>query len=97
MLDAVATGKIAPEDLLPLVYEELRHLAGVRMAQEKPGHTLQPTALVHEAWLQLAADGCGLAAVGLPFWTFLALAAPPRQWTAKSFGAFGERIAHVYL
>jgi RNA polymerase sigma factor (TIGR02999 family) len=57
MLDAVASGKIASEDLLPLVYEELRHLAGVRMAQEKPGHTLQPTALVHEAWLQLAGDG----------------------------------------
>jgi len=43
----------AAEELLPLVYEELRKLAGARMAQESPGQTLQPTALVHEAWLRL--------------------------------------------
>jgi RNA polymerase sigma factor (TIGR02999 family) len=43
----------AAEELLPLVYEELRKLASYRMAQEAPGHTLQPTALVHEAYLQL--------------------------------------------
>lgn len=42
------------EQLLPLVYEELRKLAAVRMAQEKPGATLQATVLVHEAWLRLA-------------------------------------------
>jgi RNA polymerase sigma factor (TIGR02999 family) len=41
------------DQLLPLVYEELRKLAAARMAQEKPGHTLQPTALVHEAWIRL--------------------------------------------
>src|SRR5678810_435989 len=45
--------------LLPLVYEELRKLAVVRMANEKAGHTLQPTALVHEAWLKIAGDGNG--------------------------------------
>lgn len=56
-LDAVAQGKNASEDLLPLVYEELRRLAVMRMAQEAPGQTLQPTALVHEAWLQLAGAG----------------------------------------
>jgi RNA polymerase sigma factor (TIGR02999 family) len=44
----------AAEELLPLVYEELRRLAAARMAQEVPGQTLQPTALVHEAWLRLA-------------------------------------------
>src|SRR6266436_2661752 len=44
----------AAERLLPLVYEELRKLAAVKMAQEKPGQTLQATALVHEAWLRLA-------------------------------------------
>lgn len=44
----------AAEELLPLVYEELRRLAAARMAQEPPGHTLQPTALVHEAWLRIA-------------------------------------------
>jgi RNA polymerase sigma factor (TIGR02999 family) len=43
----------AAEQLLPLVYQELRKLAADRMAQEKPGQTLQPTALVHEAYLRL--------------------------------------------
>lgn len=43
----------ATEDLLPLVYEELRRLAAQRMAKESSGHTLQPTALVHEAYLRL--------------------------------------------
>jgi RNA polymerase sigma factor (TIGR02999 family) len=43
--------------LLPLVYDELRRLAALRLAQEKPGQTLQATALVHEAWLRLAGPG----------------------------------------
>ena len=43
----------APEQLLPLVYEELRKLAAQRLAQEKPGQTLQATALVHEVYLRL--------------------------------------------
>lgn len=47
----------AGAQLLPLVYEELRKLAVVRMANEKAGQTLQPTALVHEAWLKIAGDG----------------------------------------
>ena len=46
----------AAEELLPLVYEELRKLAAHKMAQEAFGHTLQPTALVHEAWLRLQKD-----------------------------------------
>jgi len=46
----------AAEELLPLVYEELRKLAAVRMANESAGHTLQPTALVHEAWLRLVGN-----------------------------------------
>jgi RNA polymerase sigma factor (TIGR02999 family) len=44
----------AADQLLPLVYEELRRLAAHKMAHEAAGHTLQPTALVHEAWLRLA-------------------------------------------
>ena len=44
------------EELLPLVYEELRKLAGLKMAGEKAGQTLQATALVHEAWLKLSKD-----------------------------------------
>ena len=47
----------APEKLLPLVYAELRRLAAARMAHELSGQTLQPTALVHEAWLRLVKDG----------------------------------------
>jgi RNA polymerase sigma factor (TIGR02999 family) len=47
----------ASADLLPLVYDELRRLAAHRMANEAAGHTLQPTALVHEAWLRLAGPG----------------------------------------
>ncbi|MBM3839052.1 MAG: sigma-70 family RNA polymerase sigma factor [Verrucomicrobia bacterium] len=43
----------AAGDLLPLVYDELRRLAAHKMANEAAGHTLQPTALVHEAWLRL--------------------------------------------
>lgn len=50
-------GQLSSEQLLPIVYEELRRLAASRMAQESAGHTLQPTALVHEAWLRLAGDG----------------------------------------
>jgi RNA polymerase sigma factor (TIGR02999 family) len=46
----------AAGQLLPMVYEELRRIAAYRMAQEVPGHTLQPTALVHEAWLRLIGD-----------------------------------------
>jgi len=44
------------EELLPLVYEELRKLAASKMAREQPGQTLQATALVHEAWLRLAGN-----------------------------------------
>jgi RNA polymerase sigma factor (TIGR02999 family) len=43
----------AAQELLPLVYEELRKLAAAKMAQQPPGQTLQATALVHEAWLRL--------------------------------------------
>ena len=46
----------AAEELLPLVYEELRKLAAAKMANERPGQTLQPTALVHEAWLRLTGN-----------------------------------------
>ena len=55
ILEAVGAGDAqAAEKLLPLVYDELRRLAAAKMAREAPGQTLQPTALVHEAWLRLA-------------------------------------------
>src|ERR1039457_4529369 len=58
MLQAAEAGHgAAPEELLPLVYEELRRIAAARMAQASSGQTLQPTALVHEAWLRLIKKG----------------------------------------
>jgi len=57
LLDAAAAGDPrAAADLLPLLYDELRKLAAARMAAESPGQTLQPTALVHEAYLRLVGD-----------------------------------------
>jgi RNA polymerase sigma factor (TIGR02999 family) len=57
LLDAAVAGdRRAVADLLPLVYDELRKLAVARMAAESPGQTLQPTALVHEAYLRLVGD-----------------------------------------
>ena len=54
ILTAIEEGRAGSTDeLLPAVYQELRRIAARRMAAERPGHTLQPTALVHEAWLQL--------------------------------------------
>jgi RNA polymerase sigma factor (TIGR02999 family) len=58
VLNAIEAGEPkAADQLLPLVYEELRKLAVARMANEKLGQTLQATALVHEAWLKIAGDG----------------------------------------
>jgi RNA polymerase sigma factor (TIGR02999 family) len=57
ILSAIEQGdRQAAEQLLPLVYDELRRLAAARMAAEKPGHTLNATALVHEAYLRLVGD-----------------------------------------
>jgi RNA polymerase sigma factor (TIGR02999 family) len=58
VLQAIGRGDgRASDELLPLVYDELRRLAAARMAQEAAGQTLQPTALVHEAWLRMVKDG----------------------------------------
>lgn len=60
MLDAAGRGdRQAAEDLLPLLYDELRRLARSKMNREAPGHTLDPTALVHEAYLRLIGKGDG--------------------------------------
>ena len=62
ILDRVQQGDpTAANELLPLVYEELRRLAAWRLAQEQPGQTLQATALVHEAYLKLVDQN------GVPF------------------------------
>ncbi|MHC4992523.1 MAG: sigma-70 family RNA polymerase sigma factor [Planctomycetota bacterium] len=58
LLGAIGAGdRAARDELLPVVYEELRTLARSRMAEEAPGHTLQATALVHEAYLRLLGEG----------------------------------------
>jgi RNA polymerase sigma factor (TIGR02999 family) len=57
ILDAVAAGDLkAADQLLPLVYDELHRLAARELARERPGHSFQPTALVHEAYLRLVGD-----------------------------------------
>jgi RNA polymerase sigma factor (sigma-70 family) len=53
------SGRYRAEDLLPLVYDGLRKLAAQKLVEERPGHTLQPTALVHEAYLRLVGSGIG--------------------------------------
>ena len=55
LLSGLAHGASSSDELLALVYDELRALARAQMAREKPGRTLQATALVHEAWLRVAA------------------------------------------
>jgi len=60
ILENLAWGdRASADELLPLVYQDLRKLAALKMAGQAPGHTLQPTALVHEAWLRLAGNQPG--------------------------------------
>lgn len=60
LLNAIQAGRAhSTNELIPLVYQELRRLANYRMQQERPGQTLQATALVHEAYLQLVKPGAG--------------------------------------
>lgn len=71
----------AAEQLLPLVYDELRQLAAARLAQEKPGQTLQATALVHEAYLRLVESN----------------AAVPWSSRAHFFGAAAEAMRRILV
>jgi RNA polymerase sigma factor (TIGR02999 family) len=59
LLNRIGSDNISAEELLPLVYEELRHVAAVKMRGQSPGHTLQATALVHEAWLRVGEEAHG--------------------------------------
>jgi RNA polymerase sigma factor (TIGR02999 family) len=69
LLEAMGLGeRRAAEQLLPLVYEELRRLAAQKLAQEKPGHTLQATALVHEAYVRLVQNAEGVSTAGEARW-----------------------------
>src|SRR5581483_11532644 len=85
LLDAAAGGDPrAAEDLLPLVYDELRKLAARQLAAEKPGQTLQATALVHEAYLRLVASGDASA---------------PRDWNGRGhfFAAAAEAMRRILV
>ena len=82
LLDAAAGGdRQAAADLLPLVYDELRKLAAARMGDESPGHTLQPTALVHEAYLRLVGPDPG----------------QPWNGRAHFFGAAAEAMRRILI
>src|SRR5262245_42973431 len=74
----------AAEQLLPLVYDELRHLAAQRMAQEAPGQTLEATALVHEAYLRLVGTSAKEAA---------------REWQGRAhfFAAAAEAMRRILV
>jgi RNA polymerase sigma factor (TIGR02999 family) len=87
ILSAIEQGEPhAADQLLPLVYEELCKLAGQKLAQEKPGQTLQATALLHEAHLRLVANGDASA---------------PREqpWNSRRhfFGAAAEAMRRILL
>src|SRR5262245_42466293 len=87
LLDAAAAGDpSAAADLLPLVYDELRRLAASRLAGEKPGHTLQATALVHEAYLRL---------VGTPVAN--APGSPSFNGRGHFFGAAAEAMRRILV
>jgi RNA polymerase sigma factor (TIGR02999 family) len=77
----------AAEHLLPLVYDELRRLAAQRLAQEKPGQTLQATALVHEAYLRLVASGDASAP------------REPQHWNSRGhfFAAAAEAMRRILI
>ena len=93
LLDAIGQGDAqASDELLPLVYDELRSLARRRLAVEKPGQTLQPTALVHEAYLRLVGPG------GAPGWNgrghFFAAAAEAMRRILVENARRNGRIRH---
>jgi RNA polymerase sigma factor (TIGR02999 family) len=85
VLDTVARGEPgAAGQLLPLVYAELRRLAAARMAQERPGQTLDATALVHEAYLRLVGERRG---------------SPPPDWANRGhfFAAAAEAMRRILI
>lgn len=89
ILSAIEQGDShAAEQLLPLVYDELRKLAAAKLAQEKPGQTLQATALVHEAYLRLLTPARSAAPSG-----------PGRQWDSRGhfFAAAAEAMRRILV
>src|SRR5579862_3946713 len=88
VLAAAAQGNNeAAEQLLPLLYDELRQLAAQKMAHEKPGQTLDPTALVHEAFLRLVSGQNGVSKAGELRW----------QGRAHFFAAAAEAMRRILI
>ena len=88
ILSAIEQGdRHAASQLLPLVYEELRKLAAVKLAQEKPGQTLEATALVHEAYLRLVANPGGESGGAEAYWNS----------RAHFFGAAAEAMRRILV
>jgi RNA polymerase sigma factor (TIGR02999 family) len=81
----------AAEKLLPLVYEELRKLAAVNLAEEKPGQTLQATALVHEAYVRLVGPSVSMGTDAVPDHN--------ERWNGRAhfFGAAAEAMRRVLI
>jgi len=93
LLDAIGRGDSrAGDQLLPLVYEELRALAARKLAQEKPGQTLQATALVHEAYLRLVSDRTAPGSAG-------GSGSAAGQWNSGGhfFGAAAEAMRRILV
>lgn len=105
ILGAVGRGEVSAGELLPLVYDELRRIAAHKMAQETPGSTLQPTALVHEAWLRLVGDDSPrfegrahfFAAAAESMRRILVDAARRRNSLKRGSGATREELADIHL
>lgn len=84
ILEQIESGNsTAAENLLPLIYDELRKLAAAKLVSERPDHTLQPTALVHEAWLRIVEDNRGNR----------------RAWNSRGhfFGAAAEAMRRILI
>jgi RNA polymerase sigma factor (TIGR02999 family) len=93
ILSAIDQGDLqAAEQLLPLIYDELRKLAAANLFHEKPGQTLQPTALVHEAYMRLVASP-GQAEPGCEF------GKPASQWDSRGhfFAAAAEAMRRILV
>lgn len=93
IIEAIGRGESdRTRELLDIVYGELRAMAAAQMARERPGHTLQPTALVHEAYLRLMGPGgpaSGAAGAGP--------ATPRFESRAHFFGAAGEAMRRILV
>jgi RNA polymerase sigma factor (TIGR02999 family) len=84
LLQIKAGDPVATDQLLPLVYDELRKLAAAKLAQEQPGHTLQATALVHEAYLRIVGHKDGQ---------------PESEWNSRGhfFAAAAEAMRRILV